>query len=146
MSRGCWTDKDDMPRRQGACAPSSRVRFERGGRLMGDPQLIDPPRQPAADRPMPGVHPAGAGGQLRQCETLPRCHREYYGEFRPYIDLTFVAVKADRIRSPNQTPGPELKRVEPMHAFQGSLRRRRDLSSAVLRIGFPPSKAPRSRG
>ncbi len=86
MSRGCWTDKDDMPDAKRLRA-IIRVRFERGGRLMGDPQMIDPPRQPAGDRPML-VFIQQALASLRQCEPF-QVPSEYYAT-SPYIDLTFV--------------------------------------------------------
>jgi hypothetical protein len=86
MSRGCWTDKDDMPDAKRLRA-IIRVRFERGGRLMGDPQLIDPSRQPAGDRPML-VFIQQALASLRQCEPF-QVPPEYYAS-SPYIDLTFV--------------------------------------------------------
>jgi hypothetical protein len=86
MSRGCWTDKDDMPDAKRLRA-IIRVRFERGGRLAGDPQLIDPPRQPAGDRPML-VFIQQALASLRQCEPF-QVPPEYYAT-SPYIDLTFV--------------------------------------------------------
>jgi outer membrane biosynthesis protein TonB len=86
MSRGCWTDKDDMPDAKRLRA-IIRVRFERGGRLMGDPQMIDPTRQPAGDRPML-VFIQQALASLRQCEPF-QVPPEYYAT-SPYIDLTFV--------------------------------------------------------
>jgi hypothetical protein len=86
MSRGCWTDKDDMPDAKRLHA-TIRVRFERGGRLMGDPQLIDPPRQPAGDRPML-VFIQAALVSLRKCEPF-QVPPEYYAT-SPYIDLPFL--------------------------------------------------------
>lgn len=86
MTRGCWTDKDDMPDAKRLRA-TVRVRFERGGRLQGDPQLIDPPRQPAGDRPML-VFIQQALASLRQCEPF-QVPSEYYAT-SPYIDLIFV--------------------------------------------------------
>ncbi|MEP7210144.1 MAG: hypothetical protein ABI740_04845 [Alphaproteobacteria bacterium] len=86
MSRGCWTDKDDMPDAKRLHA-TIRVRFERGGRLMGEPQLIDPPRQPAGDRPML-VFIQAAFGSLRKCEPF-QVPPEYYAT-SPYIDLPFL--------------------------------------------------------
>ncbi|MBI1359193.1 MAG: hypothetical protein GC155_02795 [Alphaproteobacteria bacterium] len=86
MSRGCWTDKDDMPDAKRLRAVI-RVRFERGGRLLGDPKMIDPPRPPAGDPPML-VFTQQALASLRQCEPF-QVPPEYY-ETSPYIDLTFV--------------------------------------------------------
>jgi outer membrane biosynthesis protein TonB len=86
MSRGCWTDKDDMPDAKRLHA-TIRVRFERGGRLLGEPQLMDPPRQSASDRPMT-TFITQAMSSLRQCEPF-QVPPEYYAT-SPYIDLTFV--------------------------------------------------------
>jgi hypothetical protein len=86
MSRGCWTDKDDMPDAKRLHA-TIRVRFERGGRLMGDPKLIDPPRQPAGDQPML-VFIQAALGSLRKCEPF-QVPPEYFAT-SPYIDLPFL--------------------------------------------------------
>ncbi len=60
MSRGCWTDKDDMPDAKRLRAVI-RVRFERGGRLLGDPKMIDPLAAARRRPPDAGVYPAGTG-------------------------------------------------------------------------------------
>ena len=94
MSKGCWTDKADMPDAR-RLRTVIRVRFQRsegGARLIGDAKLMDPPRQPAGDQPML-VFIGQALGSLKQCE--PFILPPQYYDTSPYIDLTFLPTRAN---------------------------------------------------
>ena len=51
LSKGCWTDQDDMPDAKRLRA-TIRVRFGRDGKFLEEPQLIQPSRPPVGDQPM----------------------------------------------------------------------------------------------
>ncbi|MEZ5937762.1 MAG: hypothetical protein R3C52_06030 [Hyphomonadaceae bacterium] len=71
LRRGCWADMDDMPdaRRLRAVI---RVRFERNGRLLGSPELVEPTRPPVGNPPLQ-VFIQRAFSALNKCSpyTLP---------------------------------------------------------------------------
>lgn len=51
LTKGCWTDQDDMPDAKRLRA-TFRIRFGRDGRFLEEQQLIEPSRPPAGDQPM----------------------------------------------------------------------------------------------
>lgn len=88
ISRGCWADQDDMADAKRLRAVI-RIRFERDGRLLGSPELIEPSREPSADRPMQ-IFIQRARRALNQCSpfTVPA---EYYAVSPPqWIDIEFL--------------------------------------------------------
>lgn len=88
ISRGCWADQDDMADAKRLRAVI-RIRFERDGRLLGSPELIEPAREPSADRPMQ-IFVQRARRALNQCSpfTVPA---EYYEVSPPqWIDIEFL--------------------------------------------------------
>lgn len=88
ISRGCWADQDDMADAKRLRAVI-RIRFERDGRLLGSPELIEPAREPTADRPMQ-IFVQRARRALNQCSpfTVPA---EYYQVSPPqWIDIEFL--------------------------------------------------------
>ncbi len=88
ISRGCWADQDDMADAKRLRAVI-RIRFERDGRLLGSPELIEPSREPTADRPMQ-IFVQRARRALNQCSpfTVPS---EYYEVSPPqWIDIEFL--------------------------------------------------------
>jgi outer membrane biosynthesis protein TonB len=85
-TRGCWPDQKDMPDAKRLRA-TIRVRFERGGRLSGEPKLMDPTRQPSGDQPML-VFIGRAFSSLKQCEPF-QVPPEYFNS-PDYIDLVFL--------------------------------------------------------
>lgn len=88
LRKGCWGDQDDMADAKRLRAVI-RVRFERDGRLMGAPELREPPRMPGGDMPMQ-VFIQRAYRALSKCSpfTVPP---EYY-EVSPaqWIDIEFL--------------------------------------------------------
>lgn len=88
IRRGCWTDQEDMPDAKRLRA-TIRVRFQRDGRLMEAPQLMDPTRVPTGDQPM-NIFTQRAFRAIAQCTpfTVPQ---EYF-EVTPaqWIDLVFT--------------------------------------------------------
>lgn len=88
IRRGCWTDQEDMPDAKRLTA-TIRVRFQRDGRLVEAPQLIEPSRVPTNDQPM-NIFTQRAFRAIAQCTpfTVPQ---EYF-QVQPaeYIDLVFT--------------------------------------------------------
>jgi outer membrane biosynthesis protein TonB len=88
IRKGCWTDQEDMPDAKRLQA-TIRVRFQRDGRLVEPPQLVDPARAPTGDQPM-NIFTQRAFRAIAQCTpfTVPP---EYF-EFTPapWIDLVFT--------------------------------------------------------
>jgi hypothetical protein len=88
LRKGCWGDQDDMADAKRLRAVI-RVRFERDGRLMGSPELIDPSRTPQGDMPMQ-VFIQRAYRALSKCSpfTVPP---EYYAVSpAQWIDIEFL--------------------------------------------------------
>jgi outer membrane biosynthesis protein TonB len=86
--RGCWADQEDMADAKRLRA-TIRIRFDRDGRLLDEPQLISPAREPAGDQPMQ-IFVQRARRALSMCSpfTVPR---EYYEVNPPqYIDIEFL--------------------------------------------------------
>ncbi len=88
ISRGCWNDQDDMADAARLRAVI-RIRFERDGRLLGAPELIEPSRVTNSDRPMQ-IFTQRAFRALNICSPF-NVPPEYY-EVSPaqWIDIEFL--------------------------------------------------------
>jgi outer membrane biosynthesis protein TonB len=85
--RQCWGDQRDMPDANRLRA-AFKVRFSPDGRLNGEPEMVEPARQPAADRPMI-TFIQRALRAMRACEpfTIPQAYKT---QNYPTIVLDFL--------------------------------------------------------
>ncbi len=86
--KGCWGDQEDMADARRLRA-TIRVRFDRDGRLLEEPQLVSPVREPAGDQPMQ-IFIQRARRALSMCSPFV-VPKEYY-ETTPaqWIDIEFL--------------------------------------------------------